>query len=256
MSGCATWLVHTCDMTHSYLRHDSFIRATWLIHTCDMTHSYVQHDSFTGFTCGARANSRSEGSWRNIFGRHHRCQMNESQTLWVTNCVTRETFLGVVTNSRRISHELYDSWYTSLQKDLLASSQVPDEWVTNLRSHELNDSRNICRCCDTLSMNESRTLSVTHYTSHELLWLIVRLYDLRIICWRHHRCQMNESRTVGVTRYYEFLTRYEPRMIWRARNLWASSRVSDEWMSHERYESRTECESSTLWRARCLWVSS
>jgi len=34
-----------CDMTHSYVRHDSFICATWLILMCDMTHSYERHDS-------------------------------------------------------------------------------------------------------------------------------------------------------------------------------------------------------------------
>jgi len=51
------WLVHMCDMTHSYVWHDSFIRVTWLIvchdsficvtwliHVCGMTHSYVWHD--------------------------------------------------------------------------------------------------------------------------------------------------------------------------------------------------------------------
>ena len=32
-----TWLIHMCDMTHSYVWHDSFTRATWRIHTCDMT---------------------------------------------------------------------------------------------------------------------------------------------------------------------------------------------------------------------------
>jgi len=42
----ATCLIHTCDMTPSYVRHDSFIRATWLLHTCDMTPLYVRHDSF------------------------------------------------------------------------------------------------------------------------------------------------------------------------------------------------------------------
>ena len=35
-----------CDMTHSYVWHDSFICVTWLIHMCDMTHSYVWHNSF------------------------------------------------------------------------------------------------------------------------------------------------------------------------------------------------------------------
>jgi len=43
----ATWLIDTCDMTHSYVRHDSSIHATWLIYSCDMTHSYERHDSST-----------------------------------------------------------------------------------------------------------------------------------------------------------------------------------------------------------------
>ena len=30
---------HVCDMTHSYVWHDSFICVTWLTHMCDMTHS-------------------------------------------------------------------------------------------------------------------------------------------------------------------------------------------------------------------------
>jgi len=30
-----TWLIHTCDMTHSHVWHDSFTRVTWLVHTCD-----------------------------------------------------------------------------------------------------------------------------------------------------------------------------------------------------------------------------
>ena len=32
------WLICMCDMTHSYVWHDSFICVTWLIHMCDMTH--------------------------------------------------------------------------------------------------------------------------------------------------------------------------------------------------------------------------
>jgi len=42
-----TWLVHICDMTHSYVWHDSFICVTWLIHLCDVTHSYARLDSST-----------------------------------------------------------------------------------------------------------------------------------------------------------------------------------------------------------------
>ena len=35
---CVTWFIHMCDKTHSYV--------TWLIHMCDTTHSYVWHNSF------------------------------------------------------------------------------------------------------------------------------------------------------------------------------------------------------------------
>ena len=48
---CVTWLIHICDMTHSYMWHDSFLGLTlpwhvadttpgvpWLIHICDMTY--------------------------------------------------------------------------------------------------------------------------------------------------------------------------------------------------------------------------
>jgi len=43
---CATWLIHVCGMTHSYVWHDSLRCVTWLIHMCDMTHLDVWHDSF------------------------------------------------------------------------------------------------------------------------------------------------------------------------------------------------------------------
>ena len=39
-----------CDMTHSYVRHDSFICVPCLIHMCDMTHSYMLYYSRTHVT--------------------------------------------------------------------------------------------------------------------------------------------------------------------------------------------------------------
>jgi len=53
-----TWPIHACDMTHSYMWHGPFIRVTWLIHTCDMAHLYVWHDSL-------------QGSWVCITPSHH-----------------------------------------------------------------------------------------------------------------------------------------------------------------------------------------
>jgi len=46
-----TWLIHTCDMTNSYVWHNSCIHMTWVMYTCDMTHANVWHDSFIRVTC-------------------------------------------------------------------------------------------------------------------------------------------------------------------------------------------------------------
>ena len=56
---CATWIIQMCDMTHSLFVpsvcaaatrfHNSFVFVTCLIHAyhiCDLTHAYVRHDSF------------------------------------------------------------------------------------------------------------------------------------------------------------------------------------------------------------------
>jgi len=37
---------HVCDMTHSYVWHDSLISVPWHIHMRDMAHLHVWHDSF------------------------------------------------------------------------------------------------------------------------------------------------------------------------------------------------------------------
>ena len=42
---CVTWLIHVCDMTHSYVWHDSSM-TTFSKISLDMTHSRVWHDSF------------------------------------------------------------------------------------------------------------------------------------------------------------------------------------------------------------------
>jgi len=55
---CVIWLTHMCNMTHSYawrdsffMWHDSFLHVTWLIRMSDMTHAYEWHDSFLRVTC-------------------------------------------------------------------------------------------------------------------------------------------------------------------------------------------------------------
>jgi len=41
------WVMHMCDITHSYSWHDLFICVTWIILMCDMTHPCMRHDSFS-----------------------------------------------------------------------------------------------------------------------------------------------------------------------------------------------------------------
>jgi len=52
--GCSHAFLHPdaymCDVTHSYMWHDSFICVTWLIHMCDIPRRYVWHDSFNRVT--------------------------------------------------------------------------------------------------------------------------------------------------------------------------------------------------------------
>ena len=47
---CVTWLIHMRDMTPPYAWHVSFIWVTWVIHKCDMAHLSMRHDSFVCVT--------------------------------------------------------------------------------------------------------------------------------------------------------------------------------------------------------------
>jgi len=47
MCKCDITYSYKCDITHSHVWHESFIRVTWLIrHMCEMADSYGWHDSF------------------------------------------------------------------------------------------------------------------------------------------------------------------------------------------------------------------
>jgi len=94
---CVTWRIHTCDMTHSHVRHDAFTRVTWRIHTCDVTHSHVWHDAFTRVTWRIHIWDMTHSHvWRDAFTRVtwriHTCDMIHSH-VWhdaftrVTRCI-------------------------------------------------------------------------------------------------------------------------------------------------------------------------
>jgi hypothetical protein len=91
---CVAWLIHMCDMTHSYGWHDSFICVTCLIRVCGRTHSYVLMGDMThsyvlriSFVC--------------VAGLTHMCDMSHSH-LWHDSLISEcsPTFAA----SERLSH--------------------------------------------------------------------------------------------------------------------------------------------------------
>jgi len=77
---CVTWLIHTCDVTHSCVWRDSFIRVTWLIHVCDVTHSCV---TWLIHTCDVTHSCVCDvtHSW-----------VTRRRTTWAETCVWRGPF--------------------------------------------------------------------------------------------------------------------------------------------------------------------
>jgi len=82
-----------CDMTHSYVWHDSFICVTWLIHMCDMTHSYVSHDSFIRVTCLI-----------------HMCDMTYTSSICETWLIS-ENLIIIVNGAIRVIYKLIYMWH-------------------------------------------------------------------------------------------------------------------------------------------------
>jgi len=59
------------DMTHSYVWHDLYIYETWIMHTCDMTHSYRVHSrAWRGSFIYI-----SHGSFKHVMWLIHMCDM-------------------------------------------------------------------------------------------------------------------------------------------------------------------------------------
>jgi len=72
-----------CDMTHAYVRHDSFICAKRRTHTCDMIHSHVCRDVFIcgeeGGAVPAQQQIVSTALFHNLLLPHiHMCEMTHS----------------------------------------------------------------------------------------------------------------------------------------------------------------------------------
>jgi len=76
------------DMTHLYVWHDSFVCVTWLIRMRDMTHSYVWHDSFVCVTWLIRMCDMTHSYLRRWDGeRRWGCECETYLYAYVTCCI-------------------------------------------------------------------------------------------------------------------------------------------------------------------------
>jgi len=86
-----TWLVHTCDMTRSYVWHDSFISVTWLFHRCDMTHSVIALAIWNAYGADFTCDMTRSYVWHDSFIRVtwlvHTCGMTHSVISLAMKCV-------------------------------------------------------------------------------------------------------------------------------------------------------------------------
>ena len=161
-----TWLMHTCDMTHSYVWHDSFICVTWLIHTCDMTHSYVWHDSFICVTWLIHTCDMSQ-SFTCVTWLIHMCGMTHSRP-------HRATRKGNICSKRRSTTMM--TGMTAIHRSSLLGQVTPNIYVFHELYHRICASRTLWsrtevyqHICVSLASSLSGAGTPNIYVFHELM---------------------------------------------------------------------------------------
>jgi len=185
------WLIHVCDTTHSYVRHDPFkcicsacsghtrlmlmcdvthwwvghdssICGTWLIYMCSMTNSYVWHGSIIFVTwlihmCDLTEWHEWHDSFMCVTWLIHVCDMTHL-------CVRHDFFICIL------------SW--------LFWSQQNDEGIHANKSHSTHRNES----CHTLELVMSHT-KMSHVT------LICKVWPDSFTCatWRIHMCDVTYS---------------------------------------------------------------
>ena len=104
---CAPWLVHTWDMTRSYVCVDSLIRLTWMLCMCETSRSCVWHDSSICVTCLVHTRDMTavyvwHVSFICVTWLIHTCDVSHSHAWHVSFiCVTWLIYMRDVTRSMR-----------------------------------------------------------------------------------------------------------------------------------------------------------
>jgi len=102
MTHCETRLIHVWDMTHSCVRHDSFMCETWL-HMCYMTNSCVWHNSFMCETWLVVHEPSSNVTW--VMSRTQISQVTHLNT----SCRTHEYLAQTRVTPRSLSEHCLES---------------------------------------------------------------------------------------------------------------------------------------------------
>jgi len=98
--------VYMCDVTYSYVSHDSFIRVMWRIHMCDVTHSYVWRDSFGQILRLSHACVWDcQGPW--VVWLNHMCNMAHSYVKHDSSGQTRRFWCGCFWGCQDLWHDSF-----------------------------------------------------------------------------------------------------------------------------------------------------
>jgi len=145
-----TWLIHMCDMTHSYLWHDSSICVTWLIHTCDTS----RHTSTLVDTSVSSVSSVSRMSC------HESCHTQITRIWRSYECVTSRDMSYIDhTNVAIIRMIAIFVWFMCDMIEMIANhvTHPCHRWITRIRqSYE---------CV------MSRDMSYIDHTNVAIIWL-------------------------------------------------------------------------------------
>jgi len=208
------WRLYECTTeTHSHVRHDSFVRATrrlyehvtheWrlyerLIHMCDMTHSYVRHDVSMNMCRHIRMTplwtTHSYASMNDSFIRLYEWLIHTS--LWTCDTYERRLYERLIhmchMTSVRMTHS--DEWRR--YERLIRMSHV---------AHTSDASMNDSFICVTWRLYESLIPPQ---------WRLYQLIDRLILPWRLYERLVHREWPILPWRLYELLILPQWRSLW------------------------------------------
>jgi len=198
---CATCLIHMCGMSHSYVWHSSFTCATWLIYTCDMLHLYVQHALFicamchmphwyvrqAAFICIEPANIHMHR------GRNHSYVRQETfiSTAWLIQmCDMIHSYVWRDVAERRLPFAVLGVMCHTFKRD----SFTRVTWLIRMRYNSL-----ICavtHLCVPWLMHVCHDSCICAMTDSYVPWLIHMCHDAHVrvtVPWESFKCAMTHA---------------------------------------------------------------